>query len=342
MTTLTALWELSLVLCLLGALALFALILARVISTRFVGHRAVVRQSLLPVMLDADPASLKSLLGTALEVATDLTIELAEMTRGSEREILLARASALGVPGLLVRRLRARSAQTRLSAAEAIALFDQCHDEAVGALDDSNPDVRLAAALALAQRGDAPDPLTVMRKLKVGKEEHSLLLVSLMRELAATNSEAVAGLLFEKDLSFEAKVAAMDALADLGGEYALLLAYMARESAGEPELQPRIFRALGRIGHPAGAEAILTGLVSDDWTVRSSAAESAGKAGLAQAAERLGELLCDPHYWVRYRASEALLRLGPRGINTLRKVSDGDNEIASCVATKMLAEGRAA
>ena len=134
----------------------------------------------------------------------------------------------------------------------------------------------------------------------------------------------------------------MDALAELGGEYAPLLAYMARSAEGEPDLQPRLFRALGRTGHPAGTEAIVHGLSSEEWTVRSSAAEAAGKAGLAQAAARLGELLTDPHYWVRYRASEALLRLGPRGINTLREVSEGDDEEASAVAAKMLAEGRAA
>ncbi|KLE34611.1 HEAT repeat domain-containing protein [Aurantiacibacter luteus] len=342
MTTLTNLWFVSLALCLVAALGLMLLIAARSLSARH-GHREeAARRALLPRMLDGDPAGLAPLAGLDLRVATDLTVELAEMTRGSEREALLARAAALGVPGLLEKRLSARSAQVRLSAAEAIAMFDQCHDAATRALDDRNPDVRLGAALALAHRGEAPDPLTVVRKLKVGDEEHSLLLVSLMQDLARTNSEAVAGLLFEKDLSFEAKAAAMDALADLGGEYAPLLAYMARSADGERELQPRIYRALGRTGHPAGAEAIVHGLHSNDWTVRASAAESAGKAGLSQAAARLGEMLADPHYWVRYRASEALLRLGPRGINTLREVSEGEDEGARDVAARMLAEGRAA
>ncbi|GGD65173.1 hypothetical protein GRI62_11500 [Erythrobacter arachoides] len=342
MTTLTNLWLVSLALCMITAIALLVLIGARSVTARFGTREEAARRALLPRMLDGDPALLTQLQGLDLRVACNLTVELAEMTRGSEREALLARATALGVPGLLMRRLRARSAQTRLSAAEAIAMFDQCHDEAHSALDDRNADVRLGAALALAQRGEAPDPLTVVRKLKVGQEEHSLLLVSLMKDLATTNSEAVAGLLFEQGLSSETKVAAMDALADLGGEYAPLLAYMARSAEDEPELQPRIYRALGRTGHPAGAEAILHGLQSDDWTVRSSAAESAGKSRLAQAAGRLGEMLADPHYWVRYRASEALLRLGPRGINTLRDVSRGEDEGARDVATKMLSEGRAA
>ena len=342
MTTLRALWEFSLALCLLAAVALLALLFARVLAARFTGQRALTRQALLPVLLDGDPARLQPLAGLERRVATDLTIELAEMTRGSERQILLERAKALGVADLLVRRLGSYSAQTRLTAAEALALFDDRREEVARALDDRNPDVRLGAALALAQQHEAPDPLTLISKLKVGEEENSLLLVSLMADLAAKDPEAVAGLLFEKDLSYEAKVAAVDALADLGGTYAPLLAYMAQESVGEHDLQPRVFRALGRTGHPAGSQAIMAGLNSETWSVRAAAAEASGKAGLVAAADRLGTLLQDDHFWVRFRAGEALLRLGPRGLSALHRAAESDNEDAREVATKILREGRAA
>ena len=182
----------------------------------------------------------------------------------------------------------------------------------------------------------------VVRKLRVGTHEHSLLLASLITDLAEKDSEAVAGLLFEGELSFEAKVAAMDALAGLGGQYAPLLAYMARESDQEPELQPRVFRALGRTGHPAGTEAIVNGLHSSNWTVRAAAAEAAGRAGITQAADTIGQLLGDEDYWVRYRASEALLRLGPRGIAALREATESENERVRTSAIKMLTEGRVA
>ena len=181
-----------------------------------------------------------------------------------------------------------------------------------------------------------------MQKLRVGAEENSLLLVSLLSDLAETNAEAVADLLFQEDLSFAAKVAAMDALADRGGEYAPLLAYMARESAQEPELQPRIYRALGRTGHPACADAIIAGMVSDNWAVRAAAAEAAGKSGLTHATEALAPLLADEHYWVRYRAGEALMRLGQRGLATLQQARDGTDPVAAAAAGKMLAEGNAA
>ncbi|MFB0613075.1 HEAT repeat domain-containing protein [Aurantiacibacter poecillastricola] len=341
MTTLRALWEVSLALCLLAVLALLVLLVARVLAARFSGRNSAARRRLLPLLLDGDPATLEPLGRAELQVAADLTIELAEMTRGSERDALLARAASLGVVDLLVKRMRSRSPQTRLFAVEALSLFDDAREKVVGALDDRNPDVRLGAALALARYREAPAALTIVNKLNVREEENSLLLVSLMIDLVETNSEAVAGLLFEKDLSNRVKVAAMDALAERGGEYAPLLAYMARDSEGEPDLQPRIYRALGKTGHPIGAEAIFEGLGSASWTVRAAAAEAVGRARLAAAADRLSALLEDPNYWVRYRASEALLRIGPTGIKALREASDSEDPVVRTAAVKMLAEGRA-
>ncbi|RIV85669.1 HEAT repeat domain-containing protein [Aurantiacibacter zhengii] len=341
MTTLRALWEVSLALCLLAMLALLLLLLARVLSARLFDRTSAARQRLLPLLLDGDPTELEPLRKGEIQAAADLTVEIAEMTRGSEREALLARATALGVTDLLIARLRSRKAQSRLDAVEALSLFEGSHDYVIGALDDRNPDVRLGAALALAQHANAPAPIDIVNKLNVGAEENSLLLVSLMVDLAETNSEAVAGLLFEQDLSHRVKVAAMDALSQRGGEYAPLLAYMARDSGNEPELQPRIFRALGRTGHPAGADAIMEGMASDNWTVRAAAAEAVGKTRLVAAADRLSTLLNDPHYWVRYRASEALLRIGTRGVSVLREASRSEDPVVRSAALKMLAEGRA-
>ena len=342
MTALRSLWELSLALCLFAALALLLLLFARLAATRSTGRRGAARTRLLPLLLDGDPAQLERVAGIDLEVATELTIELAEMTRGSEREVLLTRAAALGVPANLTKRMRAWSAQVRLTVVEALAMFDECREQSVQALDDRNSDVRLGAALALAQRSAAPAPLTILNKLKAEQEENSLLLVSLIADLAETDAEAVAGLLFEKDLSYRAKVAVVDALAKRGGEYAPLLTCMARDCSNEPELQPRLFRALGHTGHPAGTDVIIEGISSDNWTARAAAAEAAGKAGILQAADNLAGLLDDSSYWVRYRASEALLRLGPRGIQVLRAASASEDILVAGTAAKMLREGKAA
>ncbi len=342
MKGLRTLWDASLALCLLAALVLLVLVGARLAATRFDRKRAAARARLLPRLLDGDPAQLEPAKGIERGVAAVLTIELAEMTRGTERDVLLARAFALGVTAYFAGRMRSWSAQARLTAVEALAMFEQCREQAVRALDDRNPDVRLGAALALAQHGEAPAPLTILSKLKADEGENSLLLVSLVTDLAERDPGVVAGLLNEKELSYRIKVAAMDALAERGGDYAAMLASIAREYIVHPDLQPRLFRILGRTGHPAVAEAIIEGMASDNWTVRSSAAEAAGKAGVTQAADILGKLLDDTNYWVRYRASEALLRLGPRGVAVLREASGSDDALVASTAAKMLRESRAA
>ena len=341
MSTLTGLWDLSLLLCLVAFAAVFVLLAARWFNGRTIDRRKAIRSELLPILLSSDQ-SCGRLAGIRLKIAASLVGELAELTRGSDREALLEKATAMGVPDLLARQLSSHSSQARLDALETLSLFEDRTDLAVRALDDRSPQVRLGAALALASRKDGPTARELVEKLRIGTEEHSLLLVSVMSDLVARDAGEVAALLFERDVPSEAKVAATDALAEGGGEYAPLLAYMARESAGEPDLQPRIFRALGRNGHPAAISAIRQGLASAEWTVRAAAAEAAGKVGAVDAAPRLGELLGDENWWVRHRAGEALLRLGPRGVNTLREASTRDDETLRATATAILAEGLAA
>ena len=345
MNALVALWELSLVLCMVAAAALFGLVVARLALVRSTDRRGTVRAKLLDALLSEGGAinpDTENLTKVEREVAATLTGELAEMTRGSERANVLDRARELGVPQTLARRMRSPFAQTRLNALETLAMFDEELPAVRAALDDRDADVRLGAALALGQRGEAPPPAELVARLGVSPDRQSLLLVSLMADLVEKDAAAVAALLFERDVPAEAKVAAIDALADAGGEYTPLLAYMARESAGEPDLQPRIYRALGRNGHPQAVDAIVHGFASPDAGTRASAAQAAGKAGAGEAAPHLRELLADADWWVRYRAGEALLRLGPRGLAELRAASAGDDADQRGAAVALLAEGRAA
>ena len=338
MLTLILLWEASLLLVAIGSLALAALLLLRTRAHRHSHARAEARRRLLPQLFAGDPHTLSPVHGFDLEVAASLTGELAEMTRGSERDALMRRASALGVPVWLNRRLAARRAQDRMAALEALSYFE----EEIGAvwtmLDDRNPDVRLAAALILAQRDDGPDARTLIAKLKVGQEENSLLLVSLLADMARRDPDAVADLLYDPTLPYAAKVVAIDALAQSGADVSGLLAYMAEGATGETDLQPRLFRALGRSGDPAAARIIESGLASEEWPVRAAAAEAAGRTGLRHLADRLGDLMDDEAWWVRTRAGEALLRLGPAGLTVLHRIGDDGNEAARGAALATLAE----
>ena len=341
MNALVTLWSVSLILCLTGAIALVGLIVVRIFSGRAARNRARVRRRLTPILLGGN-AGVAKLSGADVRFATDLTVELAEFMRGSDRAELLAIAAALGVPDLLHKRARSRTAQDRLTAIEALALFDNYTGVVELALDDSNPHVRLGAALALSARGDAPDLMALVRKLRIGEAENSLLLVSLMSDIAARDPDAVRALLSDAAFPDAGKVAAVDALADSGYTHAPLLAEMAANPCGAPDLQPRVFRALGRTGHPVSAGAIEAGLASQDWRIRAASAEATGQIALRRFAEQLGTLLSDRHWWVRFRAGEALLRLGEPGTAVMNRAASGTEALARRAATTLLAEKAAA
>jgi len=328
-------------LCLAGAGALLLLIFARGLSQHSSHRRQNARRQLIPILLDGR-TDVERARGVEAQVATRLTIELAELMRGSDRARMLAAADALGVPELLKKQTCSRSAQDRLFALETLALFANYTDVVERALEDRSPDIRLGAALALASREDGPNPIDIVRKLRIGEVENSLLLVSLMSDLAERDPVAVHAMLFEDSVPEPAKVAIIDALADRGHTHAPLLASIAKEGASDPELRPRILRALGRTAHPSGAAAIEAGLASEDWRVRTAAAEAAGRTALSQLAGKLGMLLSDGQWWVRFRSGEALLRLGKPGLGVLQRAAEGPEGHARKAAIALLAERAAA
>lgn len=341
MTSLAALWDASLTLSGIASLSLAALLLARVIAKSHAERCKEARAKLLPCLIGGrTPAS--TLSGLDLKVAATLTCELAELTRGSDLKALLERASALGVPPLLAKWLRAFSPQKRLTAVETLGLFENEGLQILSALDDRNRDVRLGAALLLARREDGPSPGELVRKLNIGTVERSLMVASLMRDLASRDPEAVAALLVEADISMQAKIAAANALAATGSQFVPLLVVMVQEASEDPAVQLELYRALGKTGHPSSSAAIFNGLKSKDAGVRAAAAEAAGKISLAGAAGALSELLADQVWQVRYQAARALLRLGPCGITKLWEAAGSDEAQCRATAKAILAEAGAA
>lgn len=339
MTPLESLWEASLLLCAVSLLAVAALLLARVIGEGRVARREAMRRLLIPALLKGGTIETMNR-GLASKVAATLTIELAELVRGRDREAFVNAAEATGAADELARRLSSRTAQDRLIAAEALAMFPSRRDAVARiALGDHNPDVRLGAALALASEGRAPPIGELVRTLQIGTEENSLLVISLMREFVRTDPHAVEALLYDLDIPDAAKLAATDALAESGAvDHTPLISWMAEASGEDTDLRPRILRALGRIGHPGGHDAILAGLDSTAWFVRASAAEAAGRSRLAAAVHRLGELLEDDQWWVRFRAGQALARLGSIGRLKLQEAAAGPKPVSRHAAKITLAE----
>lgn len=340
MTTLLALWQLSLVLSSVAILALAAILLARLISesrgTRREKERRRVSSLLLaPVVGCPQPPRGQ----IERDAAAAVALEMAELVRGPDREALLANAEALRIPAILLQKSLSRVPQERLLAAEALAMFPSGRERVREMLRDRNQDVRLGAALALAQNQAAPPAAEIVLRLSLGSRERSLLVASLMRDLVDADPASVEELIFDPTLPVAARLAAADALAASGRiEHAPLVARMAEEADQDDDLLPRIYQALGRIGHPSGHHAILRGLSHPAWAVRAAAAQAAGRNGLVDAVTGLGLLLDDPQWWVRFRAGEALWRLGAAGREELAKIAREGSPDAREAAARTLEE----
>ncbi len=340
MTTLLAIWQLSLLLCAIALFALALILIARVLTERRDARRAAERRRISRALMgmgDETPAPPRRRLER--QEAAKLALELAELVRGPDRAALLANAERLRIPRVLWERSVSSTPQERLLAIEALAMFPSGKVRVRELLRDRNANVRLGAALALAQNEAAPPAAELVRTLGLGTSERSLLVGSLMRDLAEHDPASVEALLADEDLGDAIRLAAVDALAASGrAEHAPLVAQMAERAAEDSELLPRIFHAMGRIGHPSGHPAILRGLSHPAWAVRAAAAQAAGTSALIDAVEPLGALLGDDTWWVRFRAGEALWRLGPRGHAVLARVAETGNATAAEAARLTLEE----
>ncbi len=277
----------------------------------------------------------------ASSTLTDLAIEFIQLVRGTDKERFIKNAQKLGVPDRLRYRLRSASPRLRLEAAEALAEFGDPRSiqGLQAALDDSNADVRLAAALSLAAAGAAPPARELVTKLQLGTHEKSKLIVSLFRVLAKSRPEEIKELIVGGGYPPAVKAAAVEALAT-SGDYSLVptISHLVLLASPKHEALPHYLRALGVLGHPAAAEALKHGLDSPEWKVRAAAAEAAGHICLLECSERLTELLGDTNWWVRFRAAQSLTRMGAEGRKLLTNVATAGEGLAREAARLTLAE----
>lgn len=334
------LWELSLALTGISLLVMMGLIVARLVSERRSRLSAVRRAVLIPRLLSGDVDVTEPVFRNDPQTP-ELLIELITMVRGEDRERFVTLAYELGIPDRLVRHLRTGAARLRVTSAEALAYFpdEKVTDALDRALEDLNRDVRLTAALALADSGRAPPIRFLIERLSLGRKENSLLLVTLLQRLVEDRTDEVEGLLDDVHVPEAVKAAAIEAFAASGSFHlAPAINRLAISADPQNEETARYLRALGTLRHPAGTPAVLHHLQATTWWVRAAAAEAAGRIAVTQAVPILAQLLADPEWWVRFRAGEALAQLGKPGLVALRQATTNMPEPGRSAAQLTLAE----
>lgn len=342
MISLGDLWAISLALSAFALLIMACLVVARFVTARQQSASQVQRNRLLPLLLGhASDAEILELRRQGPDMLGSLTSELIALVRGEDKAELVATATRLEVPDAFRRRLKGGSTRARMTAVEVLGHFpdDHCTAALEEALNDRDAGVRLAAALALASSGRAPHASLLVDRLRLGTDEHSMLIVTLLAEIARERPDEVRALIEGHGVPSPVRAAAIEALAN-SGDYTLVgviseLALAADDQC--PEL-PRYLRALATFQHPGALPAISRCLASSVWWVRAAAAEAAGRICLGETSEALHRLLDDENWWVRFRAGEGLVRLGQPGQRLLAEVSRSGSDRARNAARLTLAE----
>jgi HEAT repeat protein len=339
---LEGLWLTSLWLAGAALLIMVGLMVARSVSERRKRRSDAKRRRLIPLLLSTQvkPRSFRRAAVSSALLA-DLAVELIQMVRGADKERLTAVAVQAGVPQRLLKQLRSGSSRDRLAAVEALGefRFEQTVAALHKALDDRNPDVRIAAAMSLASMGHAPPARELIRKLGIGTRESSLLTIGLFEEIAAARPEQIRAVIEDPAGPGLVKAAAIESLS-ASGDYSLVptINRLAMEAAPASEELPRYLLSLAQFGHPAGIPAVNRALRIGAPPARAAACEAAGRIGVVEAADRLAELLDDEDWWVRFRAGEALARLGRPGRQVLAEVARGPSPRAARAAALTMAE----
>jgi len=221
---------------------------------------------------------------------------------------------------LLLARCRDPEENVRRAAIEHIPYIE---DERVlgvlaEALENETPRVRAAAAAAFAQVDSA---LALPYLLKGLDDSDAWVRYFAARTIGqhgySESLDALIGLA-EADRARQVRIAAVDALGQIGGPRAVAVLASLVEAV-EPDLLSAALKALGRIGHPDALPPLLETLRSTDQTRRIKALQALGERGGEGVADTLQwTAAADADALVAQAAIEALARLAtPEAINAL-------------------------
>jgi HEAT repeat protein len=299
--------EAALVLVLIGAMYALLLWARRVRAGRSEGLRAEARGRVEPVahaLLDGEPAGRTARRDEG--ALTEILAELAPALTGESREAIAEHFETSGAIARVSRRLADPRAHRR--AEHAALLGDMCSPAAevplLQALNDRDPDVRLAAA----------------------------------RSLGRLRPRSAAGpLLYVLVQGLVPRAVAANALISIGA--AALPGIRTLLSDEEPAARANAVELLGRLGNPRDSLSLRDRLDDEAPLVRRRACEALARLGADDACDALEELLADEVTDVRISAAEALAAVGDeRSAPTLlRLVHHDDAEVAEVAARALTA-----
>lgn len=361
----------SLVLAGAALVLLLVLVLRQSFRNRQTRRDAQRRQSLMALALEYIeepqflPAFKAQLQPADQRLLVQLFAELLPKVRGDYAEKVVHLMREMGLRDRCLVRLHSPKWWQRAEAAAVLGWFQDAQViAALGrALDDSQVEVRLEAARALARLQAVQSVAGLVARLAVVDASHSLGVQEIFRSLGPGAVPELIGVL-GSDVAEHVKMLAADALGHIGDPRAVpallrLFHTPGREPSApahapkarrrpEADADPRTaapvalrlaaMQALSVLVDPRALDAILDALADPIWEVRAQAAHCASQLGSTEAIPRLTTLLHDEHWWVRFHAAEALFKLGEAGVQALLQAARSTSARAADIAGGLLRE----
>lgn len=338
---LKAIWLIS------ASLAVFSIVVALYLALRhairdFLDAREEARrQKIKSVLFDAVDSRISQRDATTLlkkfdqADLLDVAGPLRRTLKGNALEALDNLLNSLIDVDYVIGRMKSGSTAVRAALYADMAWIDdrRIYLALTSALHDPAPQIVLAAAYALTETSAGLPLQTAWIRMTRDDMIGHLGVRQLFRKLAKTQSKAIRGMLYVDD---RVALLAADALATSDDfECISDLSALALEHRSS-DVRAACVRAVVELRHPSGSNAVISSLNDPVWTVRTQAAIAAGRMGLSEAADTLSVLMSDESWWVRFRAAESLVQLGPSGISALNAVKEAG--IARDVAVYALQE----
>lgn len=307
------------------------------------GWRRARRRELEPRVLawaHGDAPSVLSVLGGGLakkdrRVYEEIVLDHVERVRGVERERLARTLDELGFVQGWRRGVRSRGWWHRAAAAEKLGLAraSRATEELVAAMKDPNEEVRLRAAKALGAIGGKAAVEPLVRALSEPNRWSAIRIADILTDLG----REVAGELIDRytTLNRHGRLAALDILARV---HAIDSSSFLHGRLGDEDrdVRARAAHALGAIGDPAAAPALIERLDDPEWPVRAMAAKALGRIRHVPSIPALRNAMRDREWWVRANAADAVRAMGEAGIEALEEALDDADVYARHQAVQML------
>lgn len=203
------------------------------------------------------------------------------------------------------------------------------------ALKDEFLDIRLAAALSLAEIGNPSAIDEILNALAVQGNWPVQRLIEIIEYF---DDRAIPYL--EKYLETPTKneAALQVVIAVLGRKLSKSSISKLLPYSQAPNLETRIavYRALGEIGGDLGLPCLMKGLKDSRWEIRAASAKALKSFSRKEVISSLQQGLTDSAWWVRFNCATTLSQLGLGGIEALEESSNSPDRFAADVSRMIL------